>query len=354
MKVIVDAAAQRAYRPERFVLRGVPRPSPETPERLDRLLAASRAAGHDICAAQAHGLYPILAVHAAEFVRFLQTIHAQWSALDGSSSAVVPNVHPVVRPGGYPRAPVGLAGYHLYDLACPIDEDTWPAVAASANVAAHAAVLVHDGAEPAAYALCRPPGHHASRDVAGGFCFLNNAAIAAEILRARHERVAVLDVDLHHGNGTQAIFYDRPDVLTVSLHADPAVFYPFFWGYAHERGEGLGTGSNLNLPLPLGTGDDGFLAALETAIARLEAFRPGAVVVALGLDAYAGDPLGGLAVSTAGFGDVGRAIGSLGLPTVLVQEGGYACDALGENLAAFLDGFADSHATQASEREGGP
>lgn len=353
MKVIVDAAVQSTYRPEHFVVRGVRRPSPETPERLERLLAAAEAAGHAIGAPEAHGPDPVLAVHGPDFVHFLQTIHAQWSDLDGASPAVVPNVHPLGRPGGYPRAPVGLAGYHLYDTAAPIDAQTWPAAAASANVAAHAAVLVRDGAEQTTYALCRPPGHHAGRDVAGGFCFLNNAAIAAQALRTRHERVAVLDVDLHHGNGTQAIFYARRDVLTVSLHADPALFYPFFWGYAHERGEGPGAGFNLNLPLPLGTGDDGFQAALATAVDHVAGFRPGALVVALGLDAYAGDPFGGLAVSTIGFGRIGHAIGALRLPTVLVQEGGYACDALGDNLVRFLDGFAQGHAEPAIDRERG-
>jgi acetoin utilization deacetylase AcuC-like enzyme len=158
-------------------------------------------------------------------------------------------------------------------------------------------------------------------------------------LRRVHPRVAILDVDLHHGNGTQAIFYRRGDVLTVSIHADPERFYPFFWGYANETGEQGGEGCNLNLPLPRGSGDDAFLAALDTALHRIGAFDPGAVVVALGLDAFEGDPFGGLRVTTAGFAEIGRRIATLQRPTLLVQEGGYLCDALGANLAQFLEGF---------------
>ena len=175
--------------------------------------------------------------------------------------------------------------------------------------------------------------------MAGGFCYLNNSAIAAQELRSQHGRVAIIDVDVHHGNGTQGIFYRRRDVLTVSLHADPQRFYPFFWGYAHERGEGEGLGCNFNLPLPRGTGDDDYLVALNRGLDRVRAFRPGAVVVALGLDAFEGDPLAGFAITTAGFARIAKAIADLGLPTVLVQEGGYLCDELGPNLASFLSGF---------------
>jgi acetoin utilization deacetylase AcuC-like enzyme len=175
--------------------------------------------------------------------------------------------------------------------------------------------------------------------MAGGFCFLNNTAIAAAHLRLKHERVAILDVDVHHGNGTQGIFYARPDVLTVSIHADPAHFYPFVWGYEHERGEGAGLGANLNIPLPIGTGDSDYLLALDSARKTIEAFAPGAVVVALGLDASEHDPLKGLSITTEGFSKIGAAIARFGLPTVFVQEGGYLSDVLGDNLTAVLAGF---------------
>jgi len=195
------------------------------------------------------------------------------------------------------------------------------------------------GGARAAYALCRPPGHHAFADLAGGFCFLNNSAIAAERLRAGGMRPAILDVDVHHGNGTQGIFYGRCDVLTVSIHADPARFYPFFWGHAHERGTGAGLGANLNLPLARGTGDEDYLATLGTALARIAAFGADAIVVALGLDAHVDDPFRGLAVTTPGFTRIAAAIAGAGLPVLCVQEGGYVSDALGANLTAFLSGI---------------
>ena len=185
----------------------------------------------------------------------------------------------------------------MADTACPISGETWGSALWSAWSAVEAAEAVMAGA-PAAYALCRPPGHHAFVDVAGGFCFINNSAVAAQALRKQAARVAILDVDLHHGNGTQGIFYARPDVLTVSLHADPVRFYPFFWGHADERGEGPGLGYNLNLPLPRKSGDAAFLEALATAFWRIRAFAPEALVVALGLDAFEGDPFGGLSVTT--------------------------------------------------------
>jgi acetoin utilization deacetylase AcuC-like enzyme len=190
-----------------------------------------------------------------------------------------------------------------------------------------------------AYALCRPPGHHAYADRANGFCYLNNVAIAAQQLRRQHARVAILDIDVHHGNGTQGIFYSRADVLTVSLHADPKNFTPFFVGHAHERGEGAGLGYNINRPLALGTNVEDYLRALRDACASIRAFSPGALVVALGLDAHERDPYKGLAITTAGFAQILGEIARLGLPTVLVQEGGYLSDDLGPNLASALRGF---------------
>jgi acetoin utilization deacetylase AcuC-like enzyme len=226
----------------------------------------------------------------------------------------------------------------MTDTSCPISAATWGSALASAGSALHAADLVLGGAR-AAYALCRPPGHHAFAELAGGFCYLNNSAIAAERLANAGRRMAVLDIDLHHGNGTQGLFYARGDVLTVSIHADPVRFYPFFWGYAGETGEDEGEGANLNLPLARGTGDAGFLAALDTALARIAAFGADTLVLALGLDAHEDDPFAGLAVTTPGFARIGGAIAALSLPTVIVQEGGYLCPALGDNLEAVLKGF---------------
>jgi acetoin utilization deacetylase AcuC-like enzyme len=230
----------------------------------------------------------------------------------------------------------------MLDASCPIGEATWDSARWSAAAALSAAELVRDNGG-FSYALCRPPGHHAQSDAAAGFCYLNNTALAAGELRRDHPRVAVLDIDLHHGNGTQQVFYRRRDIFTVSIHADPVRFYPFFWGAADETGAGDGEGYNLNLPLPRGSGDAVFLAALEQALTALGAFSPGALVIALGLDAFEGDPFGGLQVSTAGFAAIARQVASaLPVPTVIVQEGGYLCDDLGANLQAFLGAYAEA------------
>lgn len=341
MKVIF-AEAQKKHAPAIFISNGAPQPNPEVPERADRLLESAVLSGLSPEAPEDCGLGPIAMVHTAEYLQFLQHIHARWQHVPDASADVMPNVHPDRRDCGYPASAVGQVGYHMYDGDCPISADTWESVRWSANTAVHAAREVLNGAG-ACYALSRPPGHHASKDLAGGFCYLNNSAIAAETLRSRFDRVAVLDVDVHHGNGTQGVFYERSDVLTVSLHADPVRFYPFFWGYANERGEGPGLGYNLNVPLPRGTGNDDYLKALEKSLLRIEAFAPGALVVALGLDAFEGDPFQGMTITTEGFGHIAATIAGLRLPTVIVQEGGYLCDALGHNLESFLRAFTEAH-----------
>ncbi|MES0203565.1 histone deacetylase family protein [Mesorhizobium australicum] len=332
------AQEQKRHNPKAFLSSGAAQPNPEKPERVERLLGGAKSAGCTIERPRDHGLGPLSAVHTPEYLDFLEHIFERWQRIEGASAEVIPNIHPIARNGSYPASAVGQAGYHMADTACPISGETWQSALWSAWSAVEAAETVTAGA-PAAYALCRPPGHHAFADVAGGFCFINNSAVAAQVLRRQAARVAILDVDLHHGNGTQGIFYARPDVLTVSLHADPVRFYPFFWGHADERGEGPGLGYNFNLPLPRKSADVAFLEALEVAFQRIRSFSPDALVVALGLDAFEGDPFGGLSVTTPGFSRIGEAIAGLGLPAVIVQEGGYLCDELGDNLTAFLTGF---------------
>lgn len=327
----------RAHDPKFFLVRGVPTASTEQPERADRLLNGLKRCGISVVDPDDFGPEPRAAVHTPEYLRFLETAHSQWSALPGASEEIIPNIHPQRLPDVYPDHIVGRAGWHMADTACPIGAHTFEAACASANSALSAAQMVMDG-DDAAYALCRPPGHHAFADMAGGFCFLNNCAIAAQYLRQKHDRVAVLDVDVHHGNGTQGIFYERPDVLTVSIHADPHQYYPFHWGHASERGYGDGEGCNLNLPLPLLSDDGAFLSALDQAADTIEAFNPGALVVALGLDASEADPLKGMCVTTPGFHAIGKRISEMGYPTLYVQEGGYLSDVLGDNLASFLNG----------------
>lgn len=335
---IVYSDKHAVHDPQTFFVRGTKQRSAEQPERATRLLAAAKEARHEIVAPKTYGAAPAASVHTPEYIDFLQIAAREWARLPGASAEVLPNVHPARAHASYPKALAGRAGWHQVDLACPIGPGTWQAALASSEVATTAADLVLDGAREA-YALCRPPGHHAYADMAGGFCFLNNTAIAAQHLRATHQRVAILDVDVHHGNGTQGIFYERPDVLTVSIHADPDNYYPYFWGHARETGAGAGQGFNLNLPQPLRSSDAPWLAAGDTALARIKAFAPTALVVALGLDASASDPLQGLMVTAAGFHAMAKKIASLDLPTVLVQEGGYLSDDLGHNLVQFLSGF---------------
>ncbi len=339
------ADEQRLHYPPHFLVNGVFRPNPEQPARLDKLLAGAREAGCMIERPKECDPAAILAAHDERYVKFLENAHERWRRIDGAAEAVTPNIHPVSRANHYAQSLVAQAGWHLMDASAPIAGHTFESACWSAAAAVAAAEEVIAGAA-AAYALCRPPGHHARQDAAAGFCYFNNSAIAAERLRTRHERIAILDVDLHHGNGTQDIFYERGDVLTVSIHADPARFYPFFWGAADERGRGAGEGCNLNYPLARGADDDVFLSALDMACEAINAFNAGALVVALGLDAFEGDPFGGLSVTTGGFGSIGRTIGGeIPRPTVVVQEGGYLCDALGDNLAAFLIGFEEARRT---------
>ncbi len=337
MRAIFDDRQWR-HDPRHFMANGAILPNPEQPARIDILKAGAEAAGCVFEAPGDAGLGPVAAVHSAEYLSFLRHIYPRWRRIEGAGEEVIPNIHPAARTDGYPKSAVGQAGYHQADTSCPISDGTWEAAYWSAQSAIHGADLVAGGAH-AAYVLSRPPGHHAFADLAGGFCFLNNSGIAAERLRAAGLRPAILDVDVHHGNGTQGMFYRRGDVLTVSIHADPERFYPFFWGHAQERGEGDGIGANLNLPLARGTGDDPYLATLDTALDRVASFGADVIVVALGLDAYAGDPFQGLAVTTPGFARIGAAIGALGRPTLFVQEGGYICDGLGDNLTSMLGGF---------------
>lgn len=329
---------QWKHDPKHFMANGAILPNPEQPERINRLKRGAEDAGCTFEAPSDNGTGPIAAIHTAEYISFLETIHRRWKRIEGAGAEVIPNVHPANRSDGYPKSAVGQAGYHQADTACPIAEHTYEAAYWSAQSAIAGADALIEG-DHSGYVLSRPPGHHAFADLAGGFCFFNNSAIAAERLLQAGYRPAILDVDVHHGNGTQGIFYHRDDVLTVSLHADPSRFYPFFWGHAQERGSAAGLGCNLNLPLERGSGDDAFLRELERALERVAAFGCSALVVALGLDAHEDDPFQGLAVTTPGFARIGARIAQLKLPTLFVQEGGYLSDALQENLNSVLTGF---------------
>jgi acetoin utilization deacetylase AcuC-like enzyme len=322
----------------------------EAPERAVAIERALReAAGFTFEAPTPHGREPILAVHDADLVDVIE--HAWTDALaagvtDGSRP-LIPDVFLLERyvdgmqPGGLPGRRDLRLGAYLFDTATPFVAGTWSAALAAVDVALTAADRVVAGA-PLAYGLCRPPGHHAARGMLGGYCYLNNAAIVAESLLRSHGagRVAILDIDYHHGNGTQQIFWERGDVLYLSLHADPARAYPYFSGYATETGAGEGAGLTRNWPLAARTGLDGYATALSEAMDLLGAFAPDApLVISAGFDTFERDPIGDLALKTADYEQIGRMIAAAGMPTVVLQEGGYALDALGANALALLTGL---------------
>jgi acetoin utilization deacetylase AcuC-like enzyme len=334
-----DHPLEAAHAPRFFLMRGALHPNFEVPGRAAALRQGLAMLG---IAAETPAL-PARAVlervHAPDYLDWLRDAPAEWAAAPGAGSEVVSNIHPspemlaqgATRPG---RA-VGQAGWYTADTACPLGPRTYEAAVAAAGCALEAAAVAASGG--IAYALCRPPGHHAYAARAGGHCYINNAALAAQALRdAGAARVAVLDIDSHHGNGTQGIFWSRGDVLNISVHADPDGYYPWFVGHASERGAGDGDGCNLNLPLAMGTGDEGWLAAVAQGLVRVQEFGAEALVVSLGFDASEHEPLAAMRVTEQGFARAGEAIAALRLPSAIVQEGGYNVDLLGPLLSRFL------------------
>ncbi len=348
----------------------------EVPARLDHVLAElqRRPLGPlltpDLSSPTANAALDaaLARVHNPDYLAFLAGAWAEWVAMNpaNASQDALPSVWPLPHRHGFrtdrlPRNFAARLGAYSFDSGSPLTAGTWVAARAGAACALAAAqcVLGTTAAAPtgtdaalgtttpsgchgerAAFALTRPPGHHAGSDFFGGYCFINNAAVAAQALRdGGVDRVAVLDVDYHHGNGTQTIFYERADVLTVSLHGDPATEYPFFLGHADERGAGAGEGFNLNLPLPRGTGFATWRAALDTALHAVAQFGAQALVVPLGLDTFAGDPISGFTLQSADYLAVGQALASAGLPTVFTFEGGYAVAEVGVNAVNVLQSF---------------
>jgi acetoin utilization deacetylase AcuC-like enzyme len=337
---IVYSDRHKLHGTDQVCLEGRPFDTYEVPARAEAILNALLATKLGTMTAPVdHGLAPILAVHNAGFVHYLQTAYAQSTAYFGESGPVMAwtfaNRHACRKPEGF----LGQKGYYAFGWGTPILDGTWEAAYWSAQCALTAADLVRAG-EGVAYALCRPPGHHAATDLYGGYCYLNNAAIAARSLLVDGARIAILDVDYHHGNGTQIIFYRDPDLFYGSLHAHPDEEYPYYWGDVDEQGEGPGTGANRNWPLPRGTGDVRYLETLDEVLATIREFGADYLVVSAGFDIVDGDPEGGFRVTDGGLREIGERIAALYLPTVLVQEGGYLLNRLGEHAVAFLRAFA--------------
>ncbi len=306
----------------------------ERPVRVERILNQVRSlAGVEIVDVKEHGEEAITAVHDPDFVRYLRDVSRK--LVEGQ--AVYPYVFPIRHRARKPVDDEVQSGYYCIDTFTPLTHNAYIAARAAVNCALTGAELVRKG-EQIAYAVCRPPGHHAESAVYGGFCYFNNASIAANVLSAEG-KVAVLDIDFHHGNGTQEIFYDRSDVLTISIHGDPSYSYPYFAGFADERGEGAGEGFNHNYPLGENITDDEYMSTLEQALERVESFDPRYLVLSVGLDIAKGDPTGAWAITTEGFERIGGAIAGLGLPMLVVQEGGYDTRVIGRNARSFLSGL---------------
>lgn len=316
----------------------------ENPQRVDRVLAQVRQVGLGaVLPIIEFGLEPILRVHDPQYVAFLQTAWSDWVAAHGAYDALPLNW--AVRTMRHDRIPVTIDGklsYYSFDAGTPITSGTWGAITASANVALTAQQQISQGAN-AAFALCRPPGHHAAKDFYGGYCFFNNAAIAAQAFRdAGAARVVVLDLDYHHGNGTQAIFYDRADVLFVSLHSHPSQDYPYFLGFEDELGEGQGEGYNFNYPLPWGTDWSQYQLAFDAAICQINAYSPDVVVLSLGVDTFEHDPISEFKLKSEDYLRIGKGLAGLKKPILFVMEGGYAIEQIGVNTVNVLVGFEDA------------
>ncbi|PWG65740.1 histone deacetylase family protein [Sediminicurvatus halobius] len=328
---------QDLHHPKTYFTRGQMRAPQEIPARTARIRAGLEQAGITVAAPADHGMRPINRVHDLGYLRFLESCHRRWVAMpDDWGEEVLSNIF--VRSPNPLRGILAEAGRYLADGSCPVGAGTWEAAYWSAQAALSAADDVLRG-EGMAYALCRPPGHHARVDAAGGFCYLNNAAIAAEALRERFPRIAILDSDVHHGQGIQEIFYERSDVLYLSIHGDPTNFYPVVSGFEDERGAGPGHGYNINLPLPHGSGPDAFFERLDEALNAIRLFGPDALVLATGFDIYREDPQAKIAVESTDFARLGQAIRELSLPTLAVQEGGYHLDTLAENTVQLMRGL---------------
>ena len=334
--------AQHRGRHEFF--RGALVPCFEKPERADSVLAelGRRGLGR-IVTPQGVPLMSLERIHTPRYLHFLRTAWSEWLALDPANAGrdAFPSVWPVrsLRHDVEPDNFTARMGLYSMDSGTPLTAGTWTAAKTGADCAVNAAHALRLG-ERGAFVLSRPPGHHAGKDFFGGYCFLNNAALAAQhMLDDGARKVAILDIDYHHGNGTQSIFYDRSDVLFVSIHADPRSEYPFYLGHADERGDGAGHGFNMNLPLPQDSSAKAWFAALETACIRLGSFGADALVVSLGVDTFAGDPLSRFALQSADYLKIGERLAYLNVPTAFIFEGGYAVKELGVNVVNVLEGF---------------
>ncbi|GAA5985659.1 hypothetical protein JCM10908_007060 [Rhodotorula pacifica] len=345
------------------ILSGCAQPYFESPNRVKRILDALLASSSTDSASfeerccdwtreeiVADGLLlaAVARVHDSRYLDFLREIYSEWTAEGGSKEAALPEtflrrdllLEPDLPDTTSNGSAIARIGRYSFDLSAPVTADTWVAALASTKVALEALSALTDSAAKASFALCRPPGHHATDSLCGGYCYLNSAAIAARHFQQAHgaqSRVAILDIDYHHGNGTSKIFYDDPSVLYVSLHASPD--YPYYTGSEQERGGPLAKGTNINYPLPLGCSDAIYLETLAKGIDEIRQFSPGLVIVSLGVDTYIDDPITNFKITSSAYPKMGALISQIGKSTLFVMEGGYCMDAIGKCVRGVLAGF---------------
>ena len=317
------------------------KPAFEMPSRAEIVLARAKEVGlGPILLPRDHDLATAAKVHTIDYLAFLPKVYDLWLA-EGRTGSAIPFTWPVrgLRNDRVPDCIDGKLGYYSMDGGASFVAGTWDAIKSSHDVALTAARLVQQG-EPAAFALCRPPGHHAGAGFFGGYCYINNVAVAAQhFLDHGANRVSILDVDYHHGNGTQQIFYSRADVQVLNLHGDPMFEYPYFLGHADEIGDGIGRGLNTNYPMPAGTDYAEWSEALENACRKLTSYKPDVVLVSLGVDTFENDPISSFKLKSTDYPKIGKRIRQLGLPTLFVMEGGYAVAEIGVNAVGVLTGF---------------
>jgi acetoin utilization deacetylase AcuC-like enzyme len=348
MKIFYSEVHRKHYPPFELFDGGKRMPYFENPERMDRILdALKKTDWADFVEPADFGLNPILEVHDKDYITFLASAWTEWLDSDPEvaaapeKNAFLPATFALRRTPRVPSTLLGKAGYYIMDLSACIVEATYEAALASAYCALSAADSISSSSENHSYpafALCRPPGHHAGKDYAAGYCFINNASVAANWLSSKG-KVAILDIDYHAGNGTQDIFFERNDILTISIHGDPEYEYPHYIGFADETGAGIGVGFHHNFPLPAGTDEMQYLLILNKAARLIKEFAPKYLVISAGMDIFDGDPLGKFKITQNGFTEIGKRIAALGIPTVVVMEGGYANEALGTNTVNLLENF---------------
>lgn len=333
MKAYFDDSQNR-HDPQTYFSYGAMRKPQEVPARIPPLLSAMKGLSIEVEAPRDYGTTPISAVHDMGYLRFLESAHRRWPEAWGNE--VMSNIY--VRTNNPMRGILAEAAAYMADGSSPLGPHTWDAAYISAQSALSAAADIASG-EQFAYGICRPPGHHARPAGAGGFCFLNNSAIAAQYLRNTFDRVAIFDPDMHHGQGIQEIFWERNDVLYVSIHGDPTNFYPVVTGYEEERGAGDGYGFNLNLPMPHGSSEEFFFGKLDQALTAIRLFEADVIVLALGFDTYYEDPQAKVSVTSDGFTRMGQLLAATGKPICVIQEGGYDIDHLEINADHFFKGL---------------